>query len=167
VRGTSGSLPAQPELRCKDRVPKVCYVLARARGPLKKRTPLNFDRETTLSASRSTDGNLAALGSSAATLEWRVFRKKKEQAGRQRTKAEIGSRLQNHPFARSHAKELNERSKTPLIASPFHDLVKRMSHDQNAESNFSHHIQLRAGPFNLHFLLCFAQHTRNVLKAGG
>jgi hypothetical protein len=83
----------------------VGYVLARARGPLKKRTPLNFDRETTLSASRSSDGNLAALGSSTATLEWRVFRKKKEQAGRQRTKAEIGARLQNHPFARSLARK--------------------------------------------------------------
>jgi hypothetical protein len=132
---------------------------------------LNFDRETTLSASRDSDGNLAALGSSAATLEWRVFRRRKKESSKQ-AKDESRNRFPStkSPFrslARSHAKELNERSKTPLIASPFHDLVKRMSHDQNAESNFSHHIQLRAGPFNLHFLLCFAQHNRNVLKAGG
>jgi hypothetical protein len=82
----------------------VGYVLARARGPLKKRTPLNFDRETTLSASRSSDGNLAALGSSTATLEWRVFRKKKEQAGRQ-------------------AKD-ESRNRVPSAKSPFRSLAR-------------------------------------------
>jgi hypothetical protein len=87
----------------------VGYVLARARGPLKKRTPLNFDRETTLSASRSSSVVMVTSRRwEAAQLPWSggyLEEERKKAASRQRTKAKIGSRLQNHPFARSLARK--------------------------------------------------------------
>jgi hypothetical protein len=59
--------------------------------------------------------------------------------------------------------ESNERSKTPRLATPFHGLAKVKSHNQNAELNFSLHIQLRAGLLHVHFLFYFAHYDRTSL----